>query len=164
MANYTRYSPGDWSTSNMSHYNSADNSRNTSERIRNEAVRLLRDREEKTVLTQRDADRRLGERLHDVTFWRSELQVNDFISMSLSVHQIIQFFQIFHIFESHSQIWIWFDFWKIKSSFVDTLLRRRGPVYRPARLRCGHRLRGSTTLIFFTKINFLLHFSIILKY
>jgi len=74
MANYTRYSPGDWATSNMSHYNSADNSRNTSERIRNEAVRLLRDREEKTVLTQRDADRRLGERLHDVTFWRSELQ------------------------------------------------------------------------------------------
>merc|ERR1712165_131962 len=44
MANYTRYSPGDWATSNMSHYNSADNSRNTSERIRNEAVRLLRDR------------------------------------------------------------------------------------------------------------------------
>jgi hypothetical protein len=36
----------------------------------------MRDREEKTVLTQRDADRRLGERLHDVTFWRSELQVS----------------------------------------------------------------------------------------
>merc|ERR1711976_1009366 len=74
MANYTRYSPADWSTSNMNHYNSADNSRNNSERIRNEAVRLMRDRDEKTVLTQRDADRRLGERLHDVTFWRSELQ------------------------------------------------------------------------------------------
>jgi len=75
MANYTRFSPSDWSSSNMSHYNSADNSRNNSERIRNEAVRLMREREEKTVLTQRDADRRLGERLHDVTFWRSELQV-----------------------------------------------------------------------------------------
>jgi len=49
--------------------------RNDSERIRNEAVRLMREREEKTVLTQRDADRRLGERLHDCTFWRSELQV-----------------------------------------------------------------------------------------
>ena len=49
--------------------------RNNSERIRNEAVRLMREREEKTVLTQRDADRRIGERLHDVTFWRSELQV-----------------------------------------------------------------------------------------
>ena len=43
--------------------------------MRNEAVRLMRDREDKTVLTQRDADRRIGERLHDVTFWRSELQV-----------------------------------------------------------------------------------------
>merc|ERR1719420_176771 len=70
MANYTRYSPADWSSSNMNHYNSADNS----ERVRNEAVRLMRARDERTVLTQRDADRRLGERLHDVTFWRSELQ------------------------------------------------------------------------------------------
>ena len=76
MANYTRYSPADWASSNMSHYNCADNSRNNSERIRNEAVRLMRDRDEKTILTQRDADRRLGERLHDVTFWRSELQVH----------------------------------------------------------------------------------------
>ena len=82
MANYTRYSPADWSSSNMNHYNSADNSRNNSERIRNEAVRLMRDRDEKTVLTQRDADRRLGERLHDVTFWRSELQVSLKIDIS----------------------------------------------------------------------------------
>ena len=36
----------------------------------------MRDREDKTILTQRDADRRIGERLHDVTFWRSELQVS----------------------------------------------------------------------------------------
>ena len=62
MANYTRYSPADWASSNVSHYNSADNARNNSERIRNEAVRLARDRDEKTVLTQRDADRRIGER------------------------------------------------------------------------------------------------------
>ena len=38
----------------------------------------MRARDERTVLTQRDADRRLGERLHDVTFWRSELQVITF--------------------------------------------------------------------------------------
>lgn len=73
MANYTRYSPSDWSSSNMSHFNSADNARNNSERVRNEAIRLMRDREDRTVLTQRDADRRIGERLHDVSFWRSEL-------------------------------------------------------------------------------------------
>ena len=78
MANYTRFSPSDWSTSNMSHFNSADNARNNSERIRSEAVRLMREREDRTVLTQRDADRRLGERLHDVTFWRSELQVRTY--------------------------------------------------------------------------------------
>ena len=54
---------------------SADNSRNHSERIRSEAVRLMRDREDKTILTQRDSDRRVGERLHDVSHWRSELQV-----------------------------------------------------------------------------------------
>eukprot|EP00095_Tigriopus_kingsejongensis_P012014 maker-scaffold1285_size50744-snap-gene-0.13 protein:Tk12014 transcript:maker-scaffold1285_size50744-snap-gene-0.13-mRNA-1 annotation:"Tektin-3" len=74
MANYTRYSPGDWASSNMSHFNSADNARNNSERVRSEAIRLMRDREDRTVLTQRDADRRIGERLHDVAFWRSELQ------------------------------------------------------------------------------------------
>ncbi|QQP57803.1 Uncharacterized protein FKW44_002915, partial [Caligus rogercresseyi] len=73
MANYTRYSPGDWATSNMSHYNSSDNSRNNSERVRNEAMRLIRDRDEKTVITQRDADRRIGERIHDISFWRSEI-------------------------------------------------------------------------------------------
>ena len=39
--------------------------RNQSERIRNEAVRLMREREDKTTMTQRDADRRIGERLHD---------------------------------------------------------------------------------------------------
>ena len=54
---------------------SADAARNNSERIRNEAVRLIREREDRTITTQRDADRRLGERLHDVTHWRSELQV-----------------------------------------------------------------------------------------
>ena len=56
-------------------YFSADNSRNQSERIRSEAVRLMRDRDDKTILTQRDSDRRVGERLHDVSHWRSELQV-----------------------------------------------------------------------------------------
>ena len=60
-----RFSPSDWSASNIDHYNSADSSRNQSERIRNEAVRLIREREDKTTLTQRDSDRRIGERLHD---------------------------------------------------------------------------------------------------
>ena len=51
-------------------------------------MRLMRDREDKTVLTQRDADRRIGERLHDVTFWRSELQV----SLQLQKNSIVFMF------------------------------------------------------------------------
>jgi len=73
-ANSTRFSPSDWSASNVSHYNHADASRNNSERVRNESVRLMREREDKTVTTQRDADRRIGERLGDETYWRGELQ------------------------------------------------------------------------------------------
>ena len=65
MANHSRFTPGDWSASNLDHYNSADASRNESERVRSEAVRLIREREDKTVTTQRDADRRIGERLGD---------------------------------------------------------------------------------------------------
>ena len=66
-ANHTlaRYSPADWSASNIDHYNGADASRNNSERVRNEAVRLMREREDKTVTTQRDADRRIGDRISD---------------------------------------------------------------------------------------------------
>jgi tektin-3 len=74
MANSTRFSPADWSASNIDHYNGADASRNNSERVRNEAVRLMREREDKTVTTQRDADRRIGERLGDETYWRGEIQ------------------------------------------------------------------------------------------
>lgn len=41
--------------------------------MRGEAVRLMRETYEKTNQAQRDAGRRLGERLTDVTFWRNEL-------------------------------------------------------------------------------------------
>jgi hypothetical protein len=63
--NHARFTPSDWSASNLVHYNNADASRQESERIRNEAVRLMRDTEDKTVMSQRDADRRIGERLGD---------------------------------------------------------------------------------------------------
>ena len=45
--NSTRWTPGDWVSSNIDHYNSADASRQDSERIRNEAIRLIREREDK---------------------------------------------------------------------------------------------------------------------
>lgn len=41
--------------------------------MRNDAVRLMRETDEKAVSGQRDAGRRLGERITDLTFWRNEL-------------------------------------------------------------------------------------------
>lgn len=59
----------------MSLYSSSDVNRQHSERIRNDAVRLMRQTSEKTVQEQREAGRRLGERLTDLTFWRNELSI-----------------------------------------------------------------------------------------
>ena len=59
--------------------NSADQARNNSESIRNEGFRLIAEREDTTVKKQRDSDKRVGERLNDVSHWRSELQVIFFI-------------------------------------------------------------------------------------
>lgn len=70
---YTRFTPAEWQTSCVSAYADADINRNHAERLRNDAVRLMRQTDEKTCQGQRDAGRRIGERLHDLAFWRNEL-------------------------------------------------------------------------------------------
>ncbi|KAK7792343.1 hypothetical protein R5R35_013827 [Gryllus longicercus] len=70
---YTRYTPYEWTQNIISHFNEADTSRNYSERHRNDAMRVIRETEEKTASGQRESGRRLGERLTDTTFWRNEL-------------------------------------------------------------------------------------------
>ena len=69
--------------------NSADQARNNSESIRNEGFRLIAEREDTTVKKQRDSDKRVGERLNDVSHWRSELQV-----MKLTVGEYFSFLRI----------------------------------------------------------------------
>lgn len=70
---YTRYTPYEWVQSSLSHYNEADTTRNFSERLRSDAVRVIRETDEKTTTGQRDAGRRIGERITDSTFWRNEI-------------------------------------------------------------------------------------------
>ncbi|XP_026681587.1 tektin-3-like [Diaphorina citri] len=72
-AMYTRFTPYEWTQSNINYYNEADANRNLSEKIRSEAIRVMRETEERTAIGQRDSGRRLGERLTDITFWRNEL-------------------------------------------------------------------------------------------
>uniref|UniRef100_A0A1B6C9Y6 Tektin n=1 Tax=Clastoptera arizonana TaxID=38151 RepID=A0A1B6C9Y6_9HEMI len=70
---YTRYTPYEWTQNSLNNYNEADTNRNFAERLRSDAVRVMRETDEKTVSGQRDAGRRLGERITDTNFWRNEL-------------------------------------------------------------------------------------------
>ncbi|EZA61330.1 Tektin-3 [Ooceraea biroi] len=70
---YTRYTPQEWFQKQVKYYNEADSQRHYSERMRSDAVRIIRNAEEKIQHGQYDTNRRLGERISDVTFWRNEV-------------------------------------------------------------------------------------------
>ncbi|XP_072523687.1 tektin-3 [Salminus brasiliensis] len=69
----TRYMPDDWYKSNYNNYRESESSRNSAERLRRDTIRLIQDREQLTRRTQESTSRNLGERLNDISFWRSEL-------------------------------------------------------------------------------------------
>lgn len=70
---YTRYTPNDWLNSNQGNYLSSDRVRSTAERLRLDTVRLCRETDDKTRRTQSDVGKRLGERIGDIQFWKTEL-------------------------------------------------------------------------------------------
>lgn len=70
---YTRYTPNDWSSSNQGNYLASDRVRSNAERLRLDTVRMCRETDDKTKRTQGDVGKRLGERLGDITFWKTEL-------------------------------------------------------------------------------------------
>lgn len=71
---YTRYTPNDWMTSNQGNYLASDRVRSLAERLRLDTVRLCRETDDKTKRTQSDVGKRLGERLGDIQFWKTEVQ------------------------------------------------------------------------------------------
>lgn len=71
---YTRYTPGDWMTSNVSNYMASDKVRIGSERVRLDASRLCRELDDKTKRTQEDVGKKLGDRLGDIQYWKTEVQ------------------------------------------------------------------------------------------
>ena len=70
---YTRYTPNDWMSSNQTNYLSSDNVRSGAERLRFDTVRLCRETDDKTRRAQCDVGKRLGERLGDIQFWKTEI-------------------------------------------------------------------------------------------
>ncbi|KAJ8974176.1 hypothetical protein NQ317_004853 [Molorchus minor] len=71
---YTRYTPLEWTQGNLRNYNESDTTRNYSERLRNDFVRVMRETDERTTQGQRESGRRIGERITDTTFWRNEVR------------------------------------------------------------------------------------------
>ncbi|XP_047736213.1 tektin-3 [Hyalella azteca] len=69
----TRYTVADWTQNNMDNSSEAENSRGVANRIRDDAVRLVGYTYDRTNLAQRESSQRLGERVNDISFWRSEI-------------------------------------------------------------------------------------------
>ncbi|OAD57234.1 Tektin-3 [Eufriesea mexicana] len=72
-AHHTQYTPDDWFQKQLKYYNEADSCRHSSERLRNEALRIIRDAEEKVQSGQDDTGKRLSERINDINFWKTEI-------------------------------------------------------------------------------------------
>ncbi|KAL8606870.1 hypothetical protein ACOMHN_036508 [Nucella lapillus] len=70
---YSRYNPNDWSLSNSMNYSLSDKERSFAERLRADAWRAVKETDARTRNRQNDVTKRLGERVHDIAFWKGEL-------------------------------------------------------------------------------------------
>ncbi|KAL0983778.1 hypothetical protein UPYG_G00132690 [Umbra pygmaea] len=86
----TRYTPDDWYRSNLSQYRESESSRNSAERLRRDTVRLMQDKEQLTRKSQESTSKNIGERLNDITFWRSELnhEVDNMVSEIMALTEV----------------------------------------------------------------------------
>ncbi|XP_005997853.1 tektin-4 [Latimeria chalumnae] len=69
-----KYSPDEWHGNNYNKYYQAFADRDGAEKVRHESKRLSGETEALTQRTQMDSTKKLGERLQDIHFWKSELQ------------------------------------------------------------------------------------------
>ncbi|KAK3748289.1 hypothetical protein RRG08_039541 [Elysia crispata] len=70
---YTRFTCNDWMASNQGSYLASDRVRGGSERLRMDTSRLCREYDDRMMRNQAAVGKRLGERLGDINFWKSEL-------------------------------------------------------------------------------------------
>ncbi len=69
----TKYTPEEWHRSNHLNYNQAERERKTAEMIRDESARLKLETHITTMKTQSDVNKKLDQRINDVSYWKSEL-------------------------------------------------------------------------------------------
>ena len=70
---YTRYTPNDWMAAAASNFMASDRARSGAERVRLDTTRLVREADDKTKRTQGDVGKKLGDRIGDIHFWKTEV-------------------------------------------------------------------------------------------
>ncbi|XP_077995491.1 tektin-1-like [Glandiceps talaboti] len=68
-----RFTREEWVMSNHSKYDSAEKQRASAERLKAESDRLIDETEKQTRKTQRDVQKKFDQRIHDISFWKDEL-------------------------------------------------------------------------------------------
>uniref|UniRef100_A0A336M057 Tektin n=1 Tax=Culicoides sonorensis TaxID=179676 RepID=A0A336M057_CULSO len=71
---YTRYTYPEWLQHTRSLYAEGDSTRNQAEHMRSKTMALLHQTDEATVKGQIDSGRRIGERISELKFWRTEVK------------------------------------------------------------------------------------------
>ncbi len=74
QALYTRYTPKDWYSAQMTNYLASDKIRAAAERLRADTIRLAREKDEQSFKNNAESSKRLGERINDIEFWKNELE------------------------------------------------------------------------------------------
>ena len=74
-----KYNPPEWHETNYAKYYQAFADRDNSERVRHEAHRTMKETDATTEKTQSESTKKLAERVHDINFWKFELnrEIND---------------------------------------------------------------------------------------
>ncbi|KAF6027613.1 TEKT3 [Bugula neritina] len=68
-----RFAPNDWHSSNAAHYSLSQRERSTAADVRADSWRAVKEMDNRTRNRQTENTKRLGERVQDIAFWKSEL-------------------------------------------------------------------------------------------
>ncbi|KAL3842490.1 hypothetical protein ACJMK2_020496 [Sinanodonta woodiana] len=87
---YSRYSPQDWGVSNQLNFTLSDKERSFGERLRADAWRAIKETDARTRNRQHDVTKKLGERVYDIAFWKSELN-NEINAMATEIENLKEY-------------------------------------------------------------------------
>lgn len=87
---YSRYSTNDWGHSNQMNFSLSEKERSFAERLRADAWRAVKETDARTRNRQNDITKKLGERVYDIAFWKSELN-NEVNAMATEIENLKEY-------------------------------------------------------------------------